>query len=49
MSVRIVRDPASLVCKGVGYILLSGTDAVFKALTLNKVHMTASLADGFIY
>jgi RNA recognition motif-containing protein len=35
-SVRIVRDPETLVCKGIGYVLLGNTEAVFKALTLNK-------------
>lgn len=48
VSVRIVRDPINLVCKGIGYILLSGTDAVFKALTLNKVN-TSYLCTGWFY
>lgn len=34
-SIRIVRDPETLVGKGIGYVLLNNLDAVMKALSLN--------------
>lgn len=36
VGVRIVRDPATLVGKGFGYLLLADRDAVGKALTLHQ-------------
>jgi nucleolar protein 12 len=35
VSIRLVRDPETLVGKGIGYMLLSNLDAVMKALGLN--------------
>ena len=35
-GIRIVRDPESLVCKGIAYILFKDRDAVLKGLTLHK-------------
>eukprot|EP01041_Mallomonas_annulata_P007125 gene7125-14493_t len=36
-SVRLVRDPESQLCKGVGYLLLTNRDAVLKALALHQM------------
>jgi len=36
-SVRLIRDPESLLCKGIGYVLLKNRDAVIKALSLHQV------------
>lgn len=36
-GVRLIRDPETLVCKGIGFVLLSDRDAVSKALTLHEV------------
>lgn len=36
-SIRIVRDPATLVGKGFGYLLLKDREAVLKALSLHQV------------
>lgn len=35
-AVRIVRDPESLIGKGIGYILFSTSECVYKALSLHK-------------
>lgn len=35
-GLRIIRDPNTLVGKGIGYLLLKDRDAVFKALQLDK-------------
>ena len=37
-SVRLIRDSESLLCKGVGYLLLRTRDAVIKALSLHQVN-----------
>lgn len=36
-GVRIIRDPETLVGKGIGYLLLKDRDAVMKALSLHQV------------
>jgi hypothetical protein len=36
-GVRIIRDPETLVGKGIGYLLLKDRDAVLKALSLHQV------------
>lgn len=36
-SIRVIRDPESLLCKGIGYLLLTSRDAVIKALSLHQV------------
>ena len=38
-GIRLVRDPVTLVGKGIGYLLLKDRDAVMKALALNDVSM----------
>ena len=35
-GVRIVRDPESLIGKGIGYMLFSSSECVYKALSLHK-------------
>jgi RNA recognition motif-containing protein len=37
-SIRLIRDPETLVGKGIGYILLKDRDAVLKALSLHQVN-----------
>lgn len=39
---RIIRDPATLVGKGIGYLLFKDRDAVLKALTLHNVSNNSS-------
>eukprot|EP01038_Epipyxis_sp_PR26KG_P008991 gene8991-12126_t len=36
-AVRLIRDPETLIGKGIGYLLLKDRDAVTKALTLHQV------------
>jgi len=36
VGLRIIRDPATLVGKGIGYMLFTDRDAVMKALTLHQ-------------
>lgn len=36
MSVRLVRDPETLMGKGVGYVLLRSSECVLKALALHE-------------
>jgi hypothetical protein len=36
-AVRLVRDPESLIGKGIGYILFKDRDSVLKALSLHEV------------
>lgn len=35
-NIRLIRDPETLIGKGVGYLLLSSNDAVMQALSLHK-------------
>jgi hypothetical protein len=42
-NVRLVRDSATLIGKGIGYALFKTRDAVFRVLELNKVHLSALL------
>lgn len=35
-SIRLIRDPETLIGKGIGYLLLKDRDAVLKALTLHQ-------------
>ena len=36
-GLRIIRDPSTLVGKGIGYLLFRDRDCVLKALALHKV------------
>ena len=36
-GMRIIRDPETLVGKGIGYLLFKDRDCVLKALALHKV------------
>lgn len=37
VGIRIIRDPETLIGKGIGYMLLKDRDAVLKALSLHGV------------
>lgn len=39
-AVRLIRDPETLVGKGIGYLLLRDRDAVMKALSLHQVFIS---------
>mmetsp|Transcript_40214 Transcript_40214/g.41020 ORF Transcript_40214/g.41020 Transcript_40214/m.41020 type:complete len:387 (+) Transcript_40214:70-1230(+) len=43
VSLRLIRDPTTLLCKGIGYMLLTDRDAVIKALELHQVHFKKRL------
>jgi nucleolar protein 12 len=47
-GIRIIRDPETLVGKGIGYLLLKDIDAVSAALRLNEVRFFIKLL-AFIY
>jgi hypothetical protein len=38
-GLRIIRDPSTLVGKGIGYLLFKDRDCVHKALALHKVRL----------
>ena len=41
-GLRIIRDPSTLVGKGIGYLLFKDRDCVLKALALHKVRFHPS-------
>ena len=43
-GLRIIRDPSTLVGKGIGYLLFRDRDCVLKALALHKVWLLYSTA-----
>lgn len=42
-AVRLVRDPETLIGKGIGYLLFKDRDSVLKALSLHEVRYVCSV------
>ena len=42
-AVRLVRDPETLIGKGIGYLLFKDRDSVLKALSLHEVRYASSV------